>query len=178
MKKIVTVCLAGFLLVSCKKEVSELPPATQTGANTFGAKVNGVFWIPRGFGPIPASDKLEVRVLGGTDMYINAMDISSSPTETEFEISVKGITGPGTYLLNTTVGYPSSASNYAYYVKRILTPKEEWMTTSIQTGSVTITKFDLTNKIVSGTFQFNMSDIYDASRTISVTDGRFDIRIP
>jgi hypothetical protein len=178
MKKILPVCLAIFLFVSCKKEVAELPPATQTGAQTFGAKVNGVNWIPRGFGPIPAHDILELRLLANTDMYINAMDISSSPTETEFEISVKGITGPGTYLLNVNTGYPSSTANYAYYVKRILTPKEEWMTTSVQTGSVTITKFDLTNKIISGTFQFNMSDIYDPSRTISVTDGRFDLRIP
>jgi hypothetical protein len=76
------------------------------------------------------------------------------------------------------VSYPSSTANYAYYVKRILTPKEEWLTSAVQTGSVTITKFDLGNKIVSGTFQFNMADIFDPSRSISVTDGRFDIRIP
>ncbi|MEO6613100.1 MAG: DUF6252 family protein [Chitinophagaceae bacterium] len=177
MKKIVPVALAAFLLVSCKKEVAELPPATQTGANTFGAKVNGVNWIPKGFAGIPSNDILEARVLGSTDLYINAMDISSSPTETEFEISIKGITGPGTYILNANTSYPSSVANYAYYVKRILTPKEEYLTSSSQTGSVIITRFDLSNKIISGTFQFNMGDIFEPSRSISVTDGRFDIRI-
>ena len=178
MKKLLVVCLPVFLLLACKKETTELPPATQTGANTFGAKVNGALWIPKGFGPFPANDILQVRFLANTDMYINAMDISSSPNETEFEILVKNITGPGTYQLNTTVSYPTSSANYGYYVKRTLTPVDEWITSATQTGTVTITKLDIPNHIVSGTFQFNLVNIYDPARTLSVTEGRFDIRLP
>ena len=46
------IIIATFLLLgsSCKKdklvnEIDKLPPATQTGANTFGCLVNGKAWI-------------------------------------------------------------------------------------------------------------------------------------
>lgn len=178
MKKILLISLAVLLLAACNKKVTELPPATQTGANTFGAMVNGAFWVPKGFGSFPANDILEVRFLANMNMYINANDFSKSPTEKEFEIFVQNVTGPGTYMLNTNVTYPSASANYAYYVKRTLTPVDEWITSSQQTGSVTITKFDIPNHIVSGTFQFNLVNLYDPSKTMTVTDGRFDIRIP
>ena len=108
MYKILISTLALFLFVACNKEVEELPPATQTGANTFGAKVDGKFWVPKGFGPFPANDILEARMTGTTHLLINARNFSSSPTETEFEILVSGITGLGTYQLNTTVSPPAS----------------------------------------------------------------------
>ena len=61
MKKLVFTLLlaASFILYACKKEKLEptppfqpidytvLPPETQTGANTFGCKVNGEVWVPR-----------------------------------------------------------------------------------------------------------------------------------
>ncbi len=45
--------LAALLgLSQCKKKdpdpVDQLPPATQTGANTFGCLVNGQAWTPNG----------------------------------------------------------------------------------------------------------------------------------
>lgn len=178
MKNILLVAFTAILFASCKKEVAELPPATQTGAHTFGAKVNGANWVPRGFLSIPAHDALSVHVLANGDMYINATDMASSPTEYEFEILLKNVTGTGTYQLNTTTTYPTSNVSYAYYVKRTMTPQDEWITSANATGSVTITKYDVQNKILSGTFQFNLVDYYDATKTMSVTDGRFDIKMP
>ncbi len=175
MKKIVPFLLLIILFASCKKDVRELPPATQTGANTFGAKVNGSFWVPQGFGPIPANDILQVR-MAGNDLRIDAQNFSSSPNETEFILTVKGITGPGTYLLNKLVTHPTSDESYAYYVKRNFTPKNEWLTSDENTGSVTITFLDTVNRIVSGTFQFNMLNIYNAPEPLSVTEGRFDVK--
>ena len=55
MKKIITVILLSTLLgASCKKTntpspTDQLPPTTQTGANTFGCLVNGKVWIPKGY---------------------------------------------------------------------------------------------------------------------------------
>ncbi|UOQ73224.1 hypothetical protein [Hymenobacter cellulosilyticus] len=44
--------LAILPLLQCKSDVtgpeSQLPPATQNGANTFGCLVNGRPWTPRG----------------------------------------------------------------------------------------------------------------------------------
>ncbi len=176
MYKILISTLALFLFVACNKEVEELPPATQTGANTFGAKVDGKFWVPKGFGPFPANDILEARMTGTTHLLINARNFSSSPTETEFEILVSGITGLGTYQLNTTVSPPAS-TGYGYYVKRNLTPLNEWITSSSYTGSVTLTRLDTVAKVVSGTFQFNALNMYNSPQPISVTEGRFDLRL-
>ena len=177
MKRIFLLYLSvATLLVSCKKEVTELPPATQTGANTFGAKVNGSLWVPQGFGPFPANDILEARFIANQDLFINARNFSSSPNETEFEIFLKGVTGPGEYILNATSNYPTLAVNYAYYVKRNINPQNEWMTSAQYTGSVNITKVDTINRFVSGTFQFTAINLYNAPELVTVTEGRFDVK--
>lgn len=177
MKRNLIAALAIFVLfASCKKDVEELPPATQTGAHTFGAKVNGEFWIPQGVGSIPANNLLEARMIGN-DLIINANNLSHTPNETGFEIRVIGVTGIGTFPLNTNVVHPSFAGSYAYYVKRNLTPSNEWVTSTTYTGSVNITRFDATAKIVSGTFQFNALNIYNSPEPLSVTEGRFDIKM-
>ena len=177
MNKLIIFCSALFLLGSCKKKVDELPPATQTGAHTFGAKVNGQMWVPRGFGAFPANDVLEARLFSNGDLIINARDFSSTPTETEFHIFVQGVTAPGVYPLNSDVTHPGFTASYAYYVKRRLTPENEWMTSAAYSGSVTITRIDAVNRIASGTFQFNMLNIDNAPQPMSVTEGRFDVRI-
>lgn len=178
MKNFLFVCLSVFLFSSCNKKVDELPPATQTGANTFGAKVDGSFWVPRAFGPINVNTILEVRIIGGQDYYIHARNYASSPTETEFEFFLKGVTTPGTYQLNTNVSYPSSAASYGYYIKRKLTPLNQWITSATHTGSVTITKVDLTERIIAGTFNFTAADISDPAKQVSISEGRFDLKIP
>ncbi len=173
----VKIYLAGLLLLlfSCKKEVKELPPATQTGANTFGAKIDGNLWVPQGFGPFPASNLLEARLLGN-NFYLTAQNFSSSPYETEFDIVLIGLTGTGTFILNTDLTHPSSLNSYAYYVRRQLTPLNEWITSSAHTGSVTITRFDTAARIISGTFQFTGGEVSDAKPPVLVTEGRFDVK--
>ena len=155
--------------------MKELPPATQTGANTFGLKLNGEIWMPQGFAGIPDSDLLKARLLGDV-LIITAQNFSSSPTETEFEMRIFGTTGTGTYLLNSNTSYPNGPTNYGYHVKRRVNPLDEWITSATQTGWVTITKLDTTARIVSGTFQFNAANLVNAAQTISVMEGRFDIK--
>ena len=177
MKKAILGLFFISLLLSCKKkEIKELPPATQTGANTFGLKINGENWVPQGFAGIPDSDLLKARLLG-TMLVITAQNFASSPTETEFEMKIYNVTGTGTYLMNTNTSYPNGPTSYGYHVKRRLTPLDEWITSAAQTGSITITKLDTTAGIVSGTFQFNAENDIDATKTIAVTEGRFDIKL-
>lgn len=176
MKNILTLLLSCLLFAGCKKEITALPPETQTGANTFGAKINGAFWVPQGFGALPANDILEARMIGN-DVIINARNFSSSPTETEFEMRIKGVTAPGTYLFNTTVNHPSNNASYVYYVKRRINPLNEWLTSASSTGSVTITRVDTVNLVVSGTFQFDMLNIDNDPEPLAVTEGRFDVKI-
>ncbi|MGQ0740160.1 MAG: DUF6252 family protein [Bacteroidota bacterium] len=175
MKNILIATLSLAVFISCKKEVKELPPATQTGANTFGLKLNGEMWVPQGFAGIPDSDLLKARLLGNV-LIITAQNFSSSPTETEFEMKVFGAAGAGTYLFSSNTSYPNGPNNYGYHVKRKLNPLDEWITSAAQTGSVNITRLDTAARIVSGTFRFNAENLVNPSQTISVTEGRFDIK--
>lgn len=175
MKNTILFVFSLMMLVSCKKEVKELPPATTSGANTLGLKLNGEIWVPQGFAGLPDNDILKARLLGNV-LIITAQNFSSSPTETEFEIKIFGVTGTGTYQLNANTSYPSGPASYGYHVKRRVNPLDEWITSAAQTGTVVITRLDTSAQIVSGTFQFNAQNLLNASQTISVTDGRFDLK--
>lgn len=178
MKSIVTILSCLLLLTSCKKDVDELPAATQTGANSFGLKLNGGFWVPQKFGIAPTAPILEASYSGNNSVFINARDFSSSPTETEFEIYLTNITGPGTFPLNQlTFKYPNQQASYAYYIKRKFMPLNEWITSNQFTGNVIVTRFDTTNHIISGTFEFTAGSIDNTADPITVTEGRFDVKI-
>ncbi len=178
MKTILSIYLlaASVAFFSCSKDAVELPPATETGANTFGCKIDDKFWVPMGFGIVPTAPILEARFMGENNLLINARNFSSSPTETEFEFFIKAVTAPGTYLLNTTVSYPTFAANYAYYVHRKFTPDNEWITSAQYTGSINFTKVDTVNHIISGSFAFQAINMYNAPQPLNVTEGRFDIK--
>ncbi len=177
MKKIIFAA-AVLVLVSCKKEITELPEPTQTGANTFGAKVNGQLWIPQGFGIVPTAPLLEARYEPGRTVVINARNFARQPLETEFEIYLLHVTAPGTYQLNAnTEKYPYPSGNYAYYVERKIHPINEWITNTQYTGRVEITKADTVNRIISGTFEFQAADMNGTSQPLSVTEGRFDVKV-
>ena len=174
----ILIFIISIISFSCKKEIAELPPATQTGANTFGCKMDGQLWLPSGFGFASTASILEANYFDGRTIIINARNFSSSPTESEFEIHLMNVVTPGVYLLNAnTAKYPNQTGNYAYYVARKVIPTNEWMTNSQYTGQVEITKTDTINRIVSGTFQFQALNLYNTPQPINVTEGRFDIKI-
>jgi hypothetical protein len=177
MKNILLLFSALMILSGCKKTVDALPEATQTGANTFGLKLNDAFWVPQTFAGIN-TPILEAVYTGLGDLRINARNFASEPTETEFEIYLKNATGPGVYQLNATTDiYPNVSGSYAYYVKRKINPLNEWITSPKYTGTVTITKLDLTNHIASGSFEFTAGSIDSSATPITVTEGRFDVKL-
>jgi Family of unknown function (DUF6252) len=178
MKKVfVLAAVITVLFSACKKEIKNLPDETQTGAGTFGAKVNGENWGPLGAGILPTAPVLEARFAGDNSVFINARNFSRTPIETEMEIFLKNIPGPGTILLNqATEAYPNQSASYAYYVKRNVNLEDYWITGSAATGEVNVTKFDMANHIISGTFQFTANAHY-GSAPLTVTEGRFDVKI-
>ncbi len=172
---ITTFLVATF--TSCKKEIKSLPDLTQSGANTFGAKINGENWGPLSAGIVPTAPILEARFSADSSVFINARNFSRSPVETEMEIYLKNLTGPGSYQLNQNTGvYPGHSYSYAYYLKRKISITDDWITSSSATGQVQVTKIDWVNKIISGSFQFTAKATY-SSAPITVTEGRFDVKI-
>lgn len=120
MKNFLIVLAPFLILAGCKKSVDELPEATQSGANTFGLKLNGKFWVPQKFAGIDAPIlKAQLYGANANDLLITAQNFASEPLESQFNLFIKNVTGPGTYQLNQNSDiYPNAAVNYAYYVRR------------------------------------------------------------
>ena len=176
MKNVLFLFTALVLFSGCKKSIDALPEATQTGANTFGLKLNGNYWVPQHFGVTSTGTLLEARFTGTGDFVLNARNFASEPKESEFEIYIKNLNATGTYQLNqNTAVYPNQSASYAYYIKREINPLNQWITGSSYTGTVTITKRDTVNHIVSGTFEFTAGSIDSSASPITVSDGRFDV---
>lgn len=174
------ILLGGFSLLvflsACNKAVDELPPATATGSNTFGAKIDGENWAPARFGIVPANNLLEAYWSSTESIIITARNFSATPTETILELQISGLNDhQSTYLLNQNVTRPTQLG-YANFLKNKITPLDEWQTSSVHTGSVTITKWDKVNHILAGTFEFKAGSLQNAGQSISVTDGRFDVK--
>ena len=168
----------------CKKDkpinpVDQLPPATQSGANTFGCLIDGKVFLPKGpsLGPILqcAYQYLNTTSSVGFFFQLSAIDNSNSS-------DVSGI-GIYTDSLNISQNVFQLLANkpgnaYGLYSRVNLQGTNITNTTLYTTttfpGQLTITKFDEFNQIASGTFFFTV--VNDSGDTIKVTDGRFDMQ--
>ncbi|RYE18440.1 MAG: hypothetical protein EOP51_21970 [Sphingobacteriales bacterium] len=164
--------LLPLLFFACKKDNDNepgLPPATQEGRNTFGCKVNGQVWVNGGddwkanYKWADYIDSSGVFYLGGSS--------SKNNQHSEVGLVIKHL--PFSGIINSQhqcngwyrrAIYQNNVSNIQKYVTDSLFP-----------GTVTITKFDTINLIVSGTFQFK-AKLEDGTETVDITDGRFDLR--
>ena len=163
-----------LLSISCNKE-KLLPPATQTGANTFGCLVDGKAWIPSGGGFMsginPTGGGFFLDVNSKLNIYIRAHSNGDY-----IHIFLKHITSTGTYLLNKETDVKPNAvlpENYGVYFTSGM--NDYYVTTPQHTGVVNITYADTTKGIVAGTFEM---ELYQKSRgkIIKITKGRFDYK--
>ncbi|WP_426669157.1 DUF6252 family protein [Mucilaginibacter sp. McL0603] len=161
-------------LLSCKKQpvdqLSLLPPATQTGANTFGCLVNGFAIIPGNrslvTGPLLSCEYglyskgyLFNLTSGGKERSGN---FASVTVETDSLKISEGETIP-----LTKFGIPGYAAGI--YIENL--PIQT--TNDNARGQLTITHLDTIHQIVSGTFYFNA--VNTNGDTVKITDGRFDM---
>jgi hypothetical protein len=149
------------------KPIDQLPPATQIGANTFGCLLDGEVFLP-GDGQNPLDCVYEfangVFNLGlqankrNENNYVVWIGLKAKEFELE-ENQTYNLLEEG----NPTNGYGvfGLAGSYSY-------------TTQNYSGKLTITKLDLENKIISGTFFFDIQDFTGKIRKI--TEGRFDMQ--
>ncbi len=167
--KILGGLLIAYTLNSCslfsEAEPTELPPATQTGANTFGCLVNGKLFVPKSGGNYEGITKNYDGGLGLAALYVKDKQV-----ENGIGISTPLLNGVGKYLLEK----PKSLWHNAFH-DRNLAPLN---------ASVTITKFergeDKANNlrwlIISGTFEGVLLPESKYKDTIRITEGRFDVK--
>jgi len=165
MKPSLTAALAAVLLLAaCKKDDPDngLPAATQEGKNTFGCLVDGQVFVPLPPQGINTSsrDPLEASIYR-TDLLV------SGRGNGYVDFALRNAFRPGTYSLGET-----RTGNYAAH--RI--SAGDYDTDATHTGTVTLTRIDTVAKIAAGTFQFKGLD-FRSGKTVTVTEGRFDVRL-
>lgn len=173
MKIYLLLPLLGALL-GCRKDVpspvDQLPPATQSGANTFGCLVNGQAWTPSGNdGTSNYSVYYDAGYRHGTlniSTYRYANDAANS--KQLITLYSDSLRSRGTYAL-TQDGHQEAL------FKDRATGCEFFGGAYYRRGSLTITRLDLQTGIISGTFEFTLYK--PGCDSVRVTQGRFDKRL-
>ena len=171
MKRLL-ITLYILALCACSKDdkpidpVDTLPPITQAGENTFACLINGKPFFSssgRRASYTVADGAYTLSISGWRNDNIGLRSILLSC------LDIKGGIKEGTFPLTTRMSGGCSAK-YLIGGSRILDAR-----TSDETpGILTITRFDLNEFIVSGTFEFSVKDDY--GNVLNFTDGRFDLK--
>lgn len=165
---LLTISLIG-ILSSCKDKNNDtdptLPQATQTGADTGGALVNGKIWISK-------IESSTVAALGNNTTYAFVNNEYSLKIHLRNAENPSGNTIQMLLVSNQDFGvgdYPLTENDQGLYYHS----SKMYSTDHENIGMLSITKFDKTSKIISGTFSFKAKYYYDGD-TVTITDGRFD----
>jgi hypothetical protein len=169
------------LIASCKKQIvnpqdqlSLLPPATQTGANTFGCLVNGQAFTPqnRNIFEGPVLQCNYIYTAGGYyfTLLVGNKNNDNSVTGVNIETDSLAISEGQNIPLKI---YSTGNAQGSYVVYYNSGSENAYETSEVVTGQLTITKLDTMKQIASGTFYFNA--VNDKGDTVKITDGRFDM---
>ena len=159
---------------SCKKEnrnEDQLPAATQTGANTFGCLVNGKVFIPKGYdgtGRPNPHVQYDYDLNGQPYLTIDAIQYENGSANGNIYIGFGNLTQTGSH---------SVPNNFTFLVgwKDLGNCNTPPFDSSLKRwGGGVITRLDIPNQIISGTFDFK----YKTTQcdTVRITSGRFDIK--
>lgn len=175
MKKILLLLTITLTLSCCDKDdapnnpIDQLPPATQTGANTAGALVNGDIFLP--FGNISGGN----LNLFYTDGLNFGLSIGEKRNNILKNINITSLNE------SLEVGQTYSLldfednSKYGLFSIDVFSPPSPnfYQTTTNIKGELTITNHDFNNATISGTFWFDA--INSDGEIIEVREGRFDM---
>ena len=162
----VSLALLTIGFSACEEE-DELPSITLEGKNTFGCLVNGKLFTPKA-PPGQVGTEADLFQLGDTATSVNIYG-SNYASDQSFFISI--IDSPELQIDKTYSLTDSTCCGIEYsefgdfpscrYKKSL-------------SGHVKLLKFDINQKILSGTFEFKAySDA--CNDTVTITEGRFDI---
>ncbi len=167
-----TIFLASLFLIlfaACKKQKPQLqadnpyglPNATQSGVNIFACRINGENWISKessfDLGGSVINDTLAAK---GTYHGIGVETIYVLLKGNLQEGKLYNISNNNSIIYTTTKLCNSNIIDFYNYLSN--------------NGQIKLTKLDRTNKIIAGSFFFNVIR-QNCNDTLKITDGRFDI---
>ena len=151
---------------NAQNPIDQLPPATQTGANTFGALLDGEPFIPSG-GTNPLDS--QYQLINGERYFQlqgNNRDENFNVIAISLSTIAKDIAQGETYnLIEEATGNASGAYSFN---------GDLFFTSEQNSGRLIITYLNLNEQIVSGTFWFDVIDHNGDIRQIR--EGRFDMQ--
>ena len=174
---ITTLSFMLLTLIGCKKnekKQEQLPPVTQTGANTIGCLVNGKVFIPEGYNGTGTPNPKRIFDIGLDGLpylqivarqYDDQRDVRGT-----LVIGIDSLVGTGTHKVYTNkkqIGFGS------YLFPSCGIPPDDDV--YFKSGSIEITKYDLNNGIISGVFNFKIKP--SDCDTLFFTMGRFDFKL-
>ncbi|MDP4285095.1 MAG: hypothetical protein Q8891_11775 [Bacteroidota bacterium] len=173
-------CILTILFYSCKKDKqSGFPSATTTGANTFGLYADKVQFIPckttGGISPL--------RRLQTSSYFSDAIHFDGGITAIN-DCDKKGYTyGRSVFIkfnraqiaTNKTYKLGSFYDTSKNVISLLYSPDLiNYDSDSTLNGTLTVTYYDFSKKILSGNFQATLKNT-QGSQAINITDGLFDI---
>ena len=171
-----TLLCLSTIVAGCKKDkkTEQLPPATQTGANTFGCLINGKVYTPKGF----KLNKPNFEMIVDPGFNDGNLDIRvyrlENERETYLSLGSDSIKNVGFYPIDTNAGF-SFFVNTKNSASRICLTRHPDGNASGKTGFIKITRYDLNNRIISGEFEFEFTNTdCGLGNPIKITQGRFD----
>lgn len=160
-----------------ERELSKLPPATQTGANTFGCLVNGKAWTPKG------SDwnKPNFYIIADPTFEQGSFSLRTYRLEKSrregFTINSDSIKVVGYYIISDTSNTRPQITTGTADLSTVFC-MTDYNGHFNRSGYLKITKYDMQQGIVSGEFEFTMvSRDCGLGDPIRVTNGRFDYHL-
>jgi hypothetical protein len=191
---IITFPLWGLGSFSCSEDYSptqedplaKLPPETQTGANTFGCIINNQIFYPRdGTGSLYVPGTKGLIFSGdGPDYTWNEIEIKNAQDGKPCAIMIIHLQDLFQNQEGEYIWHPSNFQNSIdglmqnYVYARIFDSASstwKYYGSYENSGKVTITRFDLPNRIVSGNFSGKIR-LYNGIEEIEVLNGRFDFK--
>ena len=144
-----------FTFIACTKEISkEGSNATGTGAGDFYATIGGNLWN---------ADSLQLVLVSSDGISINGI----SKTGDQISILLPAFK-VGTFTLGT------QSTSYALYTNLLTTSANVYVSNAVGAGgTVTISSIDTVTRVVSGSFQFTLTNPADNS-TETIAKGVFD----
>lgn len=173
---LISLSFLSLLLFQCKKDnpepIEQLPPVTQEGKNTSGCLLNGKAWTPKGNVDLTSNYPVDYD----PNYAKGTINISTyrypNPGNGEFQrltLFSDSLTTPGVY--------PLTIPNHQEALFRDTKANCHYAQGGPQfrSGILTITKLDLKQGIISGTFEFTLAK--PGCDTIKATNGRFDKKL-